>query len=254
MHRSTLFWTIVLIIVFSLSVGTGVDRGFPVADRSGLQVQQCFPTEQKARKRMVAEQLAARGIDNLRVLDAMRTVPRHQFVLPEYEQLAYADTALPIGFEQTISQPYIVALMTELAAPLPEDRVLEIGTGSGYQAAVISQLVASVYTIEIIPGLADRARLVLDALGVSNIHIRVGDGYAGWPEAAPFDIILVTAAPETVPQALLDQLAPGGRMVIPVGPAGGVQELIRIRKTPAGILSTEEIIPVRFVPMVTGSP
>jgi protein-L-isoaspartate(D-aspartate) O-methyltransferase len=205
--------------------------------------------QQAARRRMVDEQIAGRGVRNGAVLDAMRTVPRHLFVPPDVVDDAYEDTPLPIGYGQTISQPYIVALMTELARPQPADRVLEIGTGCGYQAAVISRLVRQVFTIEIVEPLGSSARDRLARLGYANVTSRVGDGYEGWPSEAPFDIIVVTAAPETVPQALIDQLRPGGRMVIPVG---GVvnQNLELIEKAGDGRTRSRVVAPVRFVPMI----
>ncbi len=172
---------------------------------------------QKAREHMVARQIAARGVSNPRVLEAMRSVERHRFVPPDAVDLAYTDQPLPIGHGQTISQPYIVALMTELLDPQPSDTVLEIGTGSGYQAAVLATLVSHVYTIEIIPALADEAARRLEELGYHNVTVRCADGYRGWPEHAPFDGIIVTAAPPTIPRPLLDQLAPGARLVVPVG-------------------------------------
>jgi protein-L-isoaspartate(D-aspartate) O-methyltransferase len=195
--------------------------------------------------------LAARGIRDPRVLDAMRRVPRHEFVLPELRAHAYDDTPLPIGFDQTISQPFVVAAMTEAAHIAPRARVLEIGTGSGYQAAVLVALDADVYSIEIIEPLAQRTHALLAKLGY-RLHLRIGDGYAGWPEAAPFHAIIVTAAPERVPQALVRQLAIGGRMVIPVGAAGGAQRLDVITRGPDGT-TTETLFPVRFVPMTGGS-
>jgi len=163
--------------------------------------------------------------------------------------MAYSDRPLPIGEGQTISQPYIVALMTELAEITPRERVLEIGTGSGYQAAVLAELTDSVYTIELLPGLAAQARRVLDGLNLQGVRSRVGDGYLGWPEAAPFDAILVTAAPDHIPQPLVEQLADGGVLVVPVGPTGGIQRLIRLRKA-GQVLTEEEILPVRFVPLI----
>jgi protein-L-isoaspartate(D-aspartate) O-methyltransferase len=205
-----------------------------------------FPT---ARARMVDDQIAARGIRNPGVLDAMRTVPRHEFVPEAYRSSAYADSPLPIGLDQTISQPYIVALMTELVAPKPEHRILEIGTGSGYQAAVISQLVKEVYTIEIIPQLAESARQRLQRLGFSNVTVRDGDGYQGWPEKMPFDGILVTAGATEIPKPLVDQLKPGGRMVIPVGSTLNSQVLRIVEKQADGSTRIEEVIPVRFVPL-----
>jgi protein-L-isoaspartate(D-aspartate) O-methyltransferase len=199
---------------------------------------------------MVAEQIAARGVRDPRVLDAMRGVPRHEFVPASSRPDAYADTPLPIGFGQTISQPYIVALMTELARPAPTDRALEVGTGSGYQAAVLSRLVSRVFSIELVEPLARSAAATLQRLGYANVTVRSGDGYHGWPEEPAFDIILVTAAPEAVPPALLAQLRPGGRLVIPVGPIWDVQDLKVIEKDEAGRITTRSVIPVRFVPLV----
>jgi protein-L-isoaspartate(D-aspartate) O-methyltransferase len=205
-----------------------------------------------ARAEMVAEQIAARDIKDRAVLDAMRRVPRHRFV-PEGEQRhAYRDMPLPIGRGQTISQPYIVALMTELVRPHASARVLEVGTGSGYQAAVLAEIVDHVYSIEIEPELARKAATLLNELGYDNVTVRAGDGYAGWPEHAPFDIIIVTAAPDHVPQALIDQLANGGRMTVPVGPVYAVQQLRLIEKDESGKLHQKEIAPVRFVPMRRG--
>jgi protein-L-isoaspartate(D-aspartate) O-methyltransferase len=199
---------------------------------------------------MVADQIAARGVRDPRVLDAMRIVPRHEFVPAAIRDDAYMDTPLSIGHSQTISQPYIVALMTELARPAPADRALEVGTGSGYQAAVLSRLVARVFSIELVEPLALSAASTLQRLGFANVTVRSGDGYFGWPDEAPFDIILVTAAPEQVPAALVAQLRPGGRLVIPVGPIGDVQDLKLVEKDEAGRTTTRSVIPVRFVPMV----
>ncbi len=204
-------------------------------------------TRAPERIRMTEQQLRARGIRDPAVLAAMTRVPRHRFVPAQYQDAAYGDHPLTIGFEQTISQPYIVAYMTEAAQIAAGDRVLEIGTGSGYQAAVLAELAREVYSIEIIPELATRARTVLDELGYGNVHVRAGDGYAGWPEHAPFDAILVTAAPDHVPQALVQQLAVGGRMVIPVGT--GEQEMRVITKTPTGVIE-QTTLSVRFVPLV----
>ncbi len=195
---------------------------------------------------MVKSQLIARGIKDPNVLAAMGRVPRHEFVSQRLRNRAYADGPLPIGEKQTISQPYIVALMTELAQIDKNTRVLEIGTGSGYQAAVLHEVAGEVYSIEIIEVLAQRARETLLRLGFGGIHLRHGDGYRGWPEAAPFDAILVTAAPVAVPEPLLDQLTVGGRLVVPVG--RGAQELLVYRKTSSGI-ERDSIIPVLFVPM-----
>ena len=204
------------------------------------------------RARMVAEQLASRDVRDARVLDAMREVPRHRFVPEPLQRQAYDDRPLPIGHDQTISQPYIVALMTQLARPGPQDRALEVGTGSGYQAAVLSRLVAHVYSIELVDALAQSAEQRLKELRYSNVTTRAGDGYAGWPEVAPFDIILVTAAPDHVPAPLLQQLKPGGRMVVPVGPVADVQELQLIEKDNEGRIRTTRVAPVRFVPLLRG--
>lgn len=202
-----------------------------------------------ARQRMVADQLAAPGRDikDPRVLKAMGTVPRHEFVPKEHLRHAYEDTPLPIGHGQTISQPFIVAFMTEKLEPKPTDRVLEIGTGSGYQAAVLAGLVAEIYTIEIIEPLARNAEKVLHRLAYKNIKVKAGDGYQGWPDAAPFDAIIVTCAPERIPQPLIDQLKNGGRMIIPVGPSFD-QKLHLLEKTGKEV-KQRAVLPVRFVPM-----
>jgi protein-L-isoaspartate(D-aspartate) O-methyltransferase len=202
-----------------------------------------------ARRRMVAEQLVppGRDITNARVLDVMGQVPRHEFVPERLRADAYADHPLPIGHGQTISQPYIVAFMTEQLEPKPTDRVLEIGTGSGYQAAVLAAVAAQVYTVEIVEELAQRAAADLKRLGYTNVHVRAGDGYRGWAEAAPFDSVIVTCAPERVPQPLIDQLKDGGRIIIPLGWAGN-QELVLLRKH-GGKLEQREVLQVRFVPM-----
>ena len=204
----------------------------------------------RARHRMLTEQLTGpgRGIKDARVLDAMRTVPRHEFVpLPERHR-AYGDHPLPIGHGQTISQPFIVAFMTEQLRPQPKDRVLEIGTGSGYQAAILAGLVREVFTIEIVAPLAQRAEADLRRLGYTNVFVKAGDGYQGWPEHAPFDAIIVTCAPDEIPKPLVAQLRDGGRMIIPVGPDGGVQELVLLEKRGAEMKQTK-VLPVRFVPM-----
>jgi len=201
------------------------------------------------RERMVARQIAARGVSNAAVLEAMGKVPRHLFVPEDQRGYAYGDHPLPIGKGQTISQPYIVAYMTEALQLQPGDRVLEIGTGSGYQAAVLAELVKEVYSIEIIQELGERSRETLSSLGYTNIFLKIGDGYKGWPEKAPFDGVIVTCAPEEIPQALVQQLKEGGRMIIPVGSTYGVQKLVRgVKKN--GKLQTEDLLPVRFVPMV----
>ena len=195
---------------------------------------------------MVEQQIQARDIGDPRVLAAMCTVPRHRFVPADLQEMAYADTPLPIGQGQTISQPYIVAYMTEALALPPEGRVLEVGTGSGYQAAVLAELAGEVFTIEIVPGLAARSRALLSELGYNNVEVRQGDGYRGWPDRAPFDAIIVTAAPDHIPQPLVDQLAVGARLVIPVGARS--QAMTIVTKEADG--STVEVtLPVRFVPM-----
>ncbi len=202
------------------------------------------------RWRMVEEQLRTRGIQNGAVLRAMAKLPRHRFVPAAVAHLAYRDHPLPIGLDQTISQPFIVAYMTEAADISPKEKVLEIGTGSGYQAAVLGELAREVYTIEIIPELGERARQTLDELSYKNVHVKIGNGYEGWAEHAPYDAIIVTAAPDAVPQALIDQLAVNGQMIIPVGTTN--QEIMMIRKTRKGVIK-RRTIPVRFVPM-TGKP
>lgn len=198
------------------------------------------------RRAMVERQIAARGVKDEMVLKAMDAVPRHEFVTAPMRDLAYTDRPLPIGFEQTISQPYVVAAMTELLAIDGDARVLEIGTGSGYQAAVLAEVAGEVYSIEIVEPLAERTAELLQRLGYERIHLRVGDGYAGWPEAAPFDAIIVTAAPPEVPAPLREQLRVGGKLVIPVGDA--YQELVVITRTDSDYEQTS-VFPVRFVPM-----
>jgi protein-L-isoaspartate(D-aspartate) O-methyltransferase len=217
---------------------------FSCAGQSGSKKDEQNFTEQ--RLRMVENQIERRDITDSLVLKAMRTVPRHLFVPESYRWESYRDGPLPIGHNQTISQPYIVAIMTELLNIDSASKVLEIGTGSGYQAAVLAEISDSVYSIEIITELANRADTLLDSLGYTDVHIRAGDGYRGWPEAAPFDAIIVTAAPPKIPQPLVDQLKTGGRMVIPVGDF--YQELLLVQKTEKGVVE-KSIIPVRFVPM-----
>ena len=201
----------------------------------------------KAREMMVRAQIEARGIKDKRVLKVMRTVPRHKFVLPIYQKIAYSDRPLPIGYAQTISQPYIVALMTESLKLKGNELVLEIGTGSGYQAAVLAELAREVYTIEIILGLTKKAEKALKKLGYKNIKVKCGDGYLGWPEYAPFDAIIVTCAPDHIPQPLIDQLAEGGRMVIPIADTYP-QRLTLIQKKKDKIVQ-EVITGCMFVPM-----
>jgi len=201
----------------------------------------------QARRQMVQRDLRGRDIEDKRVLEAMGRVPRHRFVAKEFRYAAYADHPLPIGHRQTISQPYVVALMTQLAQPEPKNKALDIGTGSGYQAAVLAELCKQVYSIEIVKPLAEEASKRLADLGYKNVTVRCGDGYRGWPEHAPFDVIIVAAAPDHVPQPLLDQLAPGGRLVIPVG--RGYQDLMVIEKRKDGTLRRTSVAPVAFVPM-----
>ncbi|HEX6176778.1 MAG TPA: protein-L-isoaspartate(D-aspartate) O-methyltransferase [Thermoanaerobaculia bacterium] len=200
----------------------------------------------RRRMEMVDRQIRARGVRDERVLEALRRVPRHEFVPAAQVPNAYEDSPLPIGEGQTISQPYIVGYMTEQLQVTPESRVLEIGTGSGYQAAVLAELVKDVYTIEIVAALAQRAKETLERRGYKNVHVRAGDGYRGWPEEAPFDRIIVTAAPDHIPQPLVDQLAVGGRMIIPVGDY--YQQMTIITKTEKGVVQ-QRTIDVIFVPM-----
>jgi protein-L-isoaspartate(D-aspartate) O-methyltransferase len=229
--RNKAFW---LIFALFAAPACGRDDG-PVVDLA------------PKRERMVKEQLMPRGIHEERVLAAMNKVPREEFVPEHLRAASYADQPLPIGYDQTISQPFIVAFMTEQLRPQPQDRVLEIGTGSGYQAAILAELVAGVYSIEIIEPLAKTAEATLQRLGYKNVHVKMGDGYKGWPEHAPFDIVIVTCAPNHVPQALVDQLKEGGRMIIPVGGPGD-QELYLLEKE-KGKLRQRGVSPVRFVPM-----
>jgi protein-L-isoaspartate(D-aspartate) O-methyltransferase len=201
------------------------------------------------RQRMVERQLVTRGVNDQRVLAAMAKVPREEFVTPESRAASYEDGPLPIGYGQTISQPYMVAFMTEQLRLKPSDRVLEVGTGSGYQAAILADLVSEVYSIEIVEPLAKNAETTLQRLGYKNVHLKIGNGYKGWPETAPFDAIIVTCAPDKVPQPLVDQLKDGGRMVIPVGDRFA-QELYLLEKK-NGQLKQSVTLPVRFVPMAS---
>ncbi|MFN9824561.1 MAG: protein-L-isoaspartate(D-aspartate) O-methyltransferase, partial [Planctomyces sp.] len=211
---------------------------------TAAEAQQRFEQQREA---MVQRSLEAEGIRNPRVLEAMRKVPRHEFVRTADRSRAYEDTALPIGNQQTISPPYVVAYMTEVLDPGPEDRVLEIGTGSGYQAAVLGAICRDVYTIEIVPQLAKQATRRLQDLGYENVHVREGDGYKGWEEHAPFDRIIVTCSPESVPQPLIDQLKEGGRMIIPMGER--YQQSFHLLKKENGSLQDERLISTLFVPM-----
>ncbi len=199
---------------------------------------------------MVEDQIISRGIRDSAVINAMLRIPRHEFVPAKFRESAYNDSPIPIGRGQTISQPYIVALMSEILRPAPGRKILEVGTGSGYQTAVLAETGAEVFTIEIIPEIAERTRLLLEKLGYADINFRIGDGYAGWEERAPYDGIIVTAAPGDVPEALVSQLKNGGRMVIPVG--GEEQELLLIEKSEKGV-AYRKVTSVRFVPM-TGKP
>ncbi|MCB2226130.1 MAG: protein-L-isoaspartate(D-aspartate) O-methyltransferase [Desulfarculaceae bacterium] len=209
---------------------------------------------QAARQRMVDTQIADRGISSPLVLAAMRTVPRHQFVDPAWRPQAYEDHPLPIGQGQTISQPFIVAYMSQLLRVRPGLKVLEIGTGSGYQAAVLAVMGAQVYTVEIIPELAEKAAATLKGMGYQGVKVKLADGHFGWPDQAPFDRIVVTAGAKEIPPALLEQLAPGGRMVIPVGADSGGEELTLVLKDQNGKISQQTLLPVRFVPLVGGKP
>ena len=225
-----------------------------VAGSAGLLAQGA-PDEPRYRARrlaMVRDQIAAQGISDTATLRAMRAVPRHEFVPADLRDRAYGDHPLPIGHGQTISQPYIVAYMTGIIRPRAGMKVLEVGTGSGYQAAVLAELGCQVYTVEIFAVLADSARTRLRALGYDGVEVRHGDGHFGWADAAPFDAIVVTAAAGYIPAALIDQLRPGGRMVIPVGSVYGVQNLILVEKRSAGDVRTRNLLPVRFVPLVAG--
>src|SRR5688572_24714393 len=214
---------------------------------------QSAPSELRARRLdMVERQIRQRDVADPRVLEAMRTVPRERFVPAALASRAYEDNPLPIGHGQTISQPFIVAYMTEALRVEPQHKVLEIGTGSGYQAAVLAQLARDVYTVEIVPELVRRASETLGEGGYANVHVREGDGFGGWPEHAPFDRIMVTAAPAEIPRPLLDQLATGGRLVIPVGPPGGLQFVTIVEKTARGTIE-RRTLPVQFVPF-TRSP
>lgn len=249
--RASLFATVVFGAVLAISCGCTQDGGAPqtrsVEHERAETSNHELTWDEALRSRMVSEQLAARDITNQRVLEAMGRVPRHKFVPPGLERFAYEDRPLPIGQGQTISQPYIVALMTQVVDPRPGAKALDIGTGSGYQAAVLAELTKQVYSIEIIGQLAEEARQRLARLGYRNIEVRHGDGYRGWPEHAPFDIIVVAAAPDHVPEPLVEQLAPGGKMVIPVGERW--QELIVVEKTRDGKVVRRHVAPVAFVPM-----
>lgn len=234
-HRQPLGWMIGMTLLVASACTAPVPSTRSVGD--------------ELRREMVMKQLQERGITDERVLQAMRKVPRHEFVPEALRTAAYQDSALPIDQGQTISQPYIVALMTEAIHPQPSQRVLEVGTGSGYQAAVLAELVKDVYTIELLPGLAEQAQARLKQLGYRNIQVRTADGYQGWPDAAPFDAVVVTCGAEHVPEPLFEQLKPGGVLVIPVGKTLETQVLYAITKGPRGEKQTRDLGPVRFVPL-----
>ena len=216
---------------------------------SAYQTQLQAQNFERLRNEMVEKQIKDRGIQSKTVLEAMRAVPRHLFVPQDLQSYAYQDSPLPIGLEQTISQPYIVAYMTEQLKPVKGMKILEIGTGSGYQAAILGHLGCEVYTIELLEELAERAEKVLTELDFSSVKVKCGNGYLGWPEEAPFDAIIVTAAPDKIPEALIEQLKDGGKMIIPVGPVHSVQYLKLITKK-KGRITEENLLPVLFVPMV----
>ena len=205
-----------------------------------------------ARERLVTDHLIPQGIGDSATLAAMRSVPRHEFVPPDQRPYAYLDTPLPIGHDQTISQPVVVAYMTQLVRPRPGMRVLEVGTGSGYQAAVLARTGAKVWSIEIFGALAEEARARLTRLGFDGVTVRHGDGYAGWAEQAPFDAIVVTAGADSIPPALIEQLAPGGRLVMPVGDPNVDQQLVLLEKDATGRVGSTRLLPVRFVPLLRG--
>jgi protein-L-isoaspartate(D-aspartate) O-methyltransferase len=247
--RLIVFVTLCVIIAISFIARLVFNRNTASA-MEGTKATADEDTFTSQRRRMVEEQIAYRGIKDKKILDAMESAPRHLFIPEENRFYSYYDQPVPIGFGQTISQPYIVAFMTELLKLDAADVVLEVGTGSGYQAAILSRLVKQVYTIEIIEDLGKASLKRLKTMGYDNVEVKIGDGYKGWPEHAPFDAIIVTAAAEHIPQPLVDQLKPGGRMVIPVGSAYAVQDLILVSKDASSKLVKEAVIPVRFVPLL----
>ncbi len=235
--------------VLSVLVAGDGPLGATIACRSEPSARPAGTSSREAERRaMVRDQLELRGIRDTRVLEAMRSVPRHRFVSEALQAVAYEDSPLPIGRGQTISQPYIVAFMAEALELRGGERVLEVGSGSGYAAAVLSLLAAEVYGIELEPELYERSVATVQGLGYANVHLRCGDGFLGWPEKAPFDAILLSCAAEKVPGPLWDQLAEGGRLLYPQGPAGGFQELVLVTRTPQGPRE-KRLVPVRFVPM-----
>ncbi len=248
------YFLIVLIVVVSAVIfimtqfkpGVNSDYLPDIENKDTSYMKDDYSTK---RDSMVKDQLEARGIKNPLVINAMKLVKRHLFVPERYRQYAYDDGALPIGLDQTISQPYIVAYMTEAVKPTKEMKVLEIGTGSGYQAAVLAEIVKEVYTIEYFDDLANNARKLLDSLNYKNIKVKAGDGFYGWSEYAPFDAIIVTAAPEDVPKPLVDQLKEGGRMIIPLGQSGTVQSLVILQKI-NGKIERQDAMKVKFVPFL----
>ena len=247
MDRQILITIFLMVIQFNLFSLTafGLDSGKMIQNR-----QEGTDPWTEARNRMVLYQIQDRGIQDDHVLKAMKKVGRHEFVPESHKAQSYSDRPLPIGFGQTISQPYIVALMTELLGVDRNSKVLEVGTGSGYQAAVLAEIADQVYTIEIVKPLYDRSQHLLKSLGYENIHLLHGDGYFGWPGPGPYDAIIVTCASDFIPPLLLDQLKPGGRMCIPVGPPFKVQHLVLVQKGASGRILTKIITSVRFVPLV----
>lgn len=239
----TIFLSLFLLL-FITEAGTQTESG----EQQGWTPPQ-FEQRQKERKQMVDEQIDRRGVSDQNVLKAMRNVPRHLLIPTQNRSAAYADRPLPIGHGQTISQPYIVAFMTEILNLKKGDKVLEIGTGSGYQAAVLAEITPEVYSIEIIEALGKRARKDLQDLGYTPIQVKIADGYYGWEEQAPFDAIIVTAAAGHIPPPLVKQLKPGGTMVIPIGGPYQTQNLMKVTKTKTGKMKTQNLMPVRFVPM-----
>ncbi|MEE8441316.1 MAG: protein-L-isoaspartate(D-aspartate) O-methyltransferase [Spirochaetia bacterium] len=246
MNRKAVLLGLTLFLVAAL-VGASDTEDGPTPDPQGKSPPRDL--YDIAREALVARYITGAGIRDAAVIDAMLAVPRHEFVLPEYRGAAYEDRPLPITAGQTISQPYVVAFMTEVLQLGPEDTVLEVGTGSGYQAAVLAEIVAEVYTVEIIDTLAGSAAARLSRLGYDNVTVVADDGYYGLTEEAPFDAVIVTAAAGHVPAPLVEQLKPGGRMIIPVGPVYSVQVLILLEKAADGSISTQQLLPVRFVPM-----
>jgi protein-L-isoaspartate(D-aspartate) O-methyltransferase len=245
---------IIIVIIISCifySFRPFINRG-DISIANGKEAKSTKGDYAQQRKLMVEQQIVSRGVKDKKVLDAMNSVPRHLFVPVEYRRGSYFDQPLPIGLGQTISQPYIVALMTEMLDVDNDDIVLEIGTGSGYQAAVLSTIVKKLYTIEIIEELGVQAAELLKSLGYDNVKVKISDGGLGWPEKAPFDAIMVTAAAPKIPESLIKQLKPGGRMVIPVDNNSYSQDLLIVEKDEDGNIETRNTIPVRFVPLVEG--